>query len=117
MAVEVIPMAGKEIPDFREAGLNGHFANKVARRQEIKARITELQADLAEVNVALQDAMVDAGQKNVRAGNFTITLVEGQSTSISKERLLEQGVPAKVIEKATKVTEYVTVQVTERKEK
>lgn len=107
------------IPDFKEVGLNGKFANLALKRFKLSQEKKVIEEDIKEINSRIEGEIsglgVD-GLKSVRVDDLRITVVNGSSSTISAERLLELGVPADKILKATKRTEYVTVQVTQTRE-
>ena len=103
--------------DFREAGLGKPFANKVWRRQEIKAQKDELEQELKALNEEIGSLMMATGNKSVICDDYRVTITEGMNRSISKEKLLELGVSATLILKASKETPYNTVTITPIKDK
>lgn len=101
--------------DVRAAGLDKKFVGLVALRQKFKQEINEAEARVKEINTEILASLTECGYKTVLTPDWRVTFVEGVHTQISKERLLEQGVSVKVIEKATKRTTYETVTITANK--
>jgi hypothetical protein len=103
----------KEAVEFRAAGLGKDFANKALKLHGMLAQQKQLEADIRDLRPKLAEMIAETGHKAVRCGDMRLTFYQGTNSSISKQRLLELGVPVKTIKKATKVTTYETVQVTE----
>jgi hypothetical protein len=70
---------------------------------------------IKDLNAKIMELQATCGYKTVLTPDWRVTLVSGTHTTISKERLLEQGVSVKIIDKATKKTTYETVAVTANK--
>lgn len=98
--------------DVRQAGLDRKFVGLVALRQKFKQEINEAEARVKELNAEILASLTECGYKTVLTPDWRVTFVEGVHTQISKERLLEQGVSVKIIEKATKRTTYETCTIT-----
>lgn len=103
--------------DFRDAGLDKRFASRVSKRQQLKLQIDALQAEMKELNEEIGSALEAAGKKTVLAGDWRVTVADGVHRSIDKVKLLELGVSAQTILKATKESHYSTVTITEVKQK
>lgn len=98
--------------DHREAGLGKDFLALVARRQNLKMTRDKIEADLKDLSQKLTIMVAESGHKTIVTPDWRVTFTQGTNRSISKEKLLEQGVSVKIIEKATKETTYETVTVT-----
>jgi Zn-dependent oligopeptidase len=98
--------------DARTAGLTNEFLNLVARRQKVAMRIAQDEAEKKRLSEELTAMVANTGYKTVLTPDWRVTFVSGTHTSINKEKLLEQGVSVKIIQKATKIKTYETVTVT-----
>lgn len=101
--------------DVRQAFKPTHakeFLQLVAERQKIDASIKDLEKEKRLRTDALVALLAESGHKTVLTPEWRVTFTQGTHTTLSKERLLEQGVSAKIIEKATKSTTYETCTVT-----
>lgn len=114
-----------EIQDFREAmGAKDarEFARKVLRRQELRAIVEGITnkdktGEMDELSAEIGTMLAESGEKSLMCDDFRVTLTDGSNSSISKERLLELGVPATTILAATKKTTYTSVTITRVGEK
>lgn len=102
--------------DLRDTEIDSQrFIRLLSKRQQASEEKKELEATLAELNEEIKSWMLDAGEKAVVADDWRVTVVQSTQSTISKERLLELGVSAKIITKATKTTPKEYIQVTEAK--
>lgn len=102
--------------DLRDTGINAQrFIRLLSRRQQASEEKKILETSLSELNEEIKSWMLDAGEKAVVADDWRVTVVQSTQSTISKERLLELGVSAKIITKATKTTPKEYIQVTEAK--
>jgi hypothetical protein len=101
--------------NFIEAGLGKKWANMVLRRQSMKSELADLEKNVKELNGKIGEELAATGYKSAICDEWRVTIVDGKNVSISKERLLDLGVAASVIEQATKITVYTTIQITENK--
>jgi len=111
-----------EVPKYTDVGLGGDFLKKIELRQEYKLMIDELtnsdkDGKLDLLNVEIGIMLIEAGEESVQTDHYKVTVAEGQNVSISKEKLLELGVPADVIMQATRTTPYTYLVVTEKRTK
>lgn len=83
-------------------------ANEVKRQAEAESK---------RLNGLLQEMWADCEAKTVTDDRVKITLVSSSNSHVSKEKLLELGVPATVIRDATTIKAYQYVLVTEPKGK
>lgn len=91
------------VPSYQEARLSHKFAQQVAARQAIDAQIKELEADKDDLSKEIFEALAQTGLKAVQVEEYRPTIIDQERKSISAERLLELGVPASTIAKATEV--------------
>lgn len=99
------------VPSYSEAGLSHKFAQQVAARQALDSQIKELESDKDDLSKIILERLASTGLKSVMVESFRPTIVDADRRSISAERLLELGVPASVIEKATVVSHSVYLRV------
>lgn len=93
----------------RLVGLNGE-------KRALEAQVAAINVKRKDIEADIGAAMVESDLHSVRVVNNRVTLVQGERESISKLKLLELGVLAKVITKATKISSYSFIKVTEIKE-
>lgn len=79
---------------------------------EVKAG---LEAESKRLNKLLQEMWADVDVKKVEDDEFIAQLVSSQSSSIKKELLLENGVPASVIASSTETKPYQFVRIDTKK--
>src|ERR1700704_6687974 len=80
------------IPDFKEVGLNGKFANLALKRFQLSQEKKVIEEDIKEINSRIEGEISGLGVeglKSVRVDDLRITVVNGSSSTISAERLLE----------------------------
>lgn len=102
-----------QAPGYKEAGLTPKFAQRVIDLQDKKSQIKELEMECEPVKDTLELELAQSGFKSVMVDSYLVTLVDSTRTSLSKERLLELGVPASVIQQATKETPCTFLKVTD----
>lgn len=103
--------------DLRDTSIpDDEFLTLIQNRQDITETKKIAEAELKEINEQIMAHMVDAGEKAVLVDDWRVTFVQSSTSTINKQRLLELGVSAKIIKKATKVTPKEYVQVTAAKE-
>jgi hypothetical protein len=108
------------VPDYKRAKLGSRFRAAVKVRQEIKETISKLETKLGTaenpgINQEIELALAEKDLRVVRCEDWTVTLCEGSNTSLSKEKLLEAGVPVEVLEAATVTRKYTYIQVKDTK--
>ncbi len=107
-----------EIVDIRQSGLGADYLKTLAKVQELKSvrDKAELEIKGPDKKSGLQGKLLEmqakTGYKTVLTPDWRVTITSSVNVSISKEKLLELGVPVKTIEKATKRTPYETLTVT-----
>lgn len=99
-------------PDFREVGLGKPFAGKVIKYRMLQEQIKALEEERKEIGDSLGALLVTQGVKSVLCDGNTVTLVDTTRSSLSKEKLLENGVSAAQISAATTVSQSTYVKVT-----
>jgi len=88
------------------------FADLVEELRQVNELKKSAEEDSKRLNKELQLMWADCEQKTVLDGGTRITLVQSSSSSINKVDLLELGVSADVILKATRVSNYEFVKIT-----
>ena len=100
-----------EVPSYRDARLPHKFALAVETRQDLDHQIKELEEDRDRLSKDILEMLARTGLKAVMVEGYKPTIVDQDRRSISAEKLLELGVPASVIEKATVVSHSVYLRV------
>lgn len=86
------------------------------RRQTLKAAENLAKAEIDATNDEIKNALVQAGELDVVVDGQRVTLdMERQKSSLNVQRLLELGVSTEQIQKATKVSTYVQLDVRKAK--
>jgi hypothetical protein len=99
------------------ASLEQVLAPLVDTRQELKAQITLLEAQVDAINDNIKTTLVTAGELEVSVPGYTVTLdMEAQKSSLDKQKLVQAGVTTEQIKRATKVTTYIKLDVRKQKE-
>jgi hypothetical protein len=88
------------------------FIGLVGDLRQVNEMKKEAEAESKRINDELQLMWADVEHKTVTDTGTKITLVSSSNSSISKEKLVELGVPAETVLAATKVTPYQYVLVT-----
>jgi len=102
---------GSEVPDYTvvkgmsRTGIEGI----VAEYLEVKAKIETLEKRKHELSANGVKILVKAGVKSVMVNGVRTTVKDGVSAHISRTELIKLGVSEKVVEKATKRTQYSTL--------
>lgn len=110
LELNIIPNA-KEVFQRNYRKFN-KLVEELRAANEVKS---QAEAESKRLNKELQTLWADCEAKTVLDGGCKVTLVSSSNSHISKERLVEAGVPVSVIQLATKVVEYQFVKVTETK--
>lgn len=113
----------KVLPNYKSFKALEDVRPLVSRLVVLNGEKRALEAQVAQLNLKRKDieadigaAMVESDLHSVRVVNNRVTLVQGEKETVSKIRLLELGVEAKIIKKATKISSYSFIKVTEIKE-
>jgi hypothetical protein len=111
-----VPNSQPPAPEWSESQylVQNDFEKLAARRIELKYQQDAIESELAELNLEIGAMLATADVKSVKFGFHRITLgYSGKGGRLSKERLVELGVPVKTIEAATTPREpgapYVSV--------
>ena len=104
----------KALEDIRP--LVNRLVSLNGEKRVLEAQVAQLNLKRKDIEAEIGAGMVESDLHSVRVVNNRVTLVQGERESISKIKLLELGVLAKVITKATKVSSYSFVKITEIKE-
>lgn len=102
-------------PDAREILSHAkllRFGVALERRIMLKELIKEKEAEVRELDDELSQTLTDADTVKVVHRGYSVGLVTSSRSTLSKDALLENGVPATVIAKSTKVSTYTYVLVT-----
>lgn len=101
--------------DVRDAGLGEKYLTLVSDRQYWTGVKAQAEQEIKDRNATIMELQATSGFKTVVTPDWRVTLVQGVNRTISKEKLLELGVKASVIKRATKETTYETVTITANK--
>jgi len=107
------------VPDAREvldADDLSLFGQLVERRVVLKAQIRAIEAEVDELNNLLTTQLCENDlAAGVRHGNYRVMIVTKQRETLSKERLLSNGVPPAIIKMSTVISESSSLDVRELK--
>lgn len=106
------------VPDAREVFNDAdlkRFSLLIEERGALKASIKEYEQKVKELDPIITEMLTDAGTAKVQYGDSKVTLAQGSRSALSKERLLELGVPSRTIAEATTHTAYTYLLVTTAK--
>jgi predicted phage-related endonuclease len=106
----------KESVNLEDTELPSDFEEKARRRAELAAEIKALESEKEPLDEYLKSMMDAFDVEKVRFGSFTASISRSVRSTIVAERLLEEGVDPRVIEKATKTTPSISFTVKEDKE-
>ena len=87
------------------------FTRLVKERQRIKVEIDRGKKSVDDINAQILGMMEATGEEKFVTGGWTVMKFNGRNTSISKTKLLEEGVSIQIIQAATVETPYTTVMV------
>lgn len=91
----------------------GHsFDRLIGEYVALNNHIKQLEQEKRKFSDKIQSWLADNDTKTVMSLGHRVTLSQGSSSHLSKEKLAEAGVPLSTILAATKTTEYVYVLVT-----
>lgn len=106
-----------KIHDVRDLGdERKEFMKLLARERELY-RPTKDAEEQKQLKKDMARILAIVGYKRVATPEWNVTFTAGENVTISKEKLLELGVPVKTIEKATVRTTWESVTVTPVKSK
>lgn len=111
--IELVPVASSVMdPEALSA-----FVDMVERRQQIKKSIKQWEDECKELDSAITQLMTDKAIVKVSHERRTISLVASTRSSLSKVKLLENGVDPDIIELSTDTKTYSYLLVSEEKVK
>jgi hypothetical protein len=87
-----------EVPSYRDIKLPPKYAKAVLDRVEVSDRIKELESRKDELTAYLMEETAQTGLKRIAVDDFVVQIVDSDRHTLSKEKLLEAGVPASTIE-------------------
>jgi hypothetical protein len=106
----------EKAPDFREVIVDKKgFTRAVNSYITIIDQIKDLESQKRALSDIIGSELATADAKTVMFENRRVTLASGKNTTLSKEKLLELGVPATKIMAATVTREYTYVTVSKEK--
>lgn len=91
------------------------FVDMVERRQQIKKSIKMYEEEAKQLDSAITQLMTDKAVVKVQHGRNTISLVMSTRSSLSKVKLLENGVDPDIIELSTDTKTFSYLLVSEEK--
>jgi septal ring factor EnvC (AmiA/AmiB activator) len=95
---------------YQDAGYTQEIADLAREHDQLAGVIEKAEAEKRELSKKLQELLASRGRDRVRISeNERLLAYLGKTSSISKERLLDQGVKLEQIELATNTREYVVV--------
>jgi hypothetical protein len=101
-----------ELTQSVEPTLESILSPLVAARTEAKQKIAALEKAVDNINDSIKTALVHADTLEVVVDGQRVTLdLEREKSSLNVQRLLELGVSTEVIQKATKVTTHMQLDV------
>lgn len=108
------------IPSYKDAGVNNRIVKQATAYKEVQRLQKQYDAERkdlsAEILVELSKAGMNAKPGEsiaVMVGTLKVTAIAAHNSSISKEKLLEAGVPAETIVECTVETPYEYILVTD----
>ena len=84
-------------------------------RQRLAAMKKEIDAQLEEANGSIRQELIDRGLDTYQTDDYTVSLSVRERKTLDKGLLVELGVGTDVIEKATKASSYVQLDVRAKK--
>lgn len=107
-----------EVPTYEQARMGERFAAKVKALASIKLQNKEGKEVEDEIARDVMEDMANAGLKRVTVENFAAIIKANKRSSIDKKKLIELGVTATIIAKATDTKmgkEFITINDLNRK--
>jgi hypothetical protein len=107
------------VPTYKEAKLGSKFHSLVSKLDELTLAKKQLETEEKQVRGEVTRMLAEKGEKSVMCDNLKVTFVSSNGPShIDKLKLLQFGVSAKIIAKATVAGKpYETTVITRPKEK
>lgn len=101
-----------ELKQTVEPDLATILSPKLARRQELKAQITMMEAECDAINDEIKTELVTHGELTAAVDGFNVTLtMDAKKDTLDKHKLLEQGVTTDQLKAATKTTTFVKLDI------
>lgn len=97
------------VPDSSVVFGNGElkkFGTLVDTRQELKSMIKGAEEEIKALDAKLTEMLTQHDTVKVQHSDYRVSLCQGSSSSLSKDRLLQLGVTATVIAQATTSKTY-----------
>jgi hypothetical protein len=88
------------------------LAPKLARRQELKAQITLMEAECDGINDEIKTTLVTNDTLSVLVEGYNVTLtLDAKKDSLDKHKLLEEGVTMAQLKAATKTSTFTKLDI------
>jgi hypothetical protein len=100
-----------EVPSYRDVSLPPRFARDVMDRQQLTDQIHELEERKRVISERIFEDLAATGLRAVQVDGYRPAVVDSERSKIDPKLLLEQGVSAFVIQKATVVSHSTYLQV------
>lgn len=102
-----MPKTEAVAPDFREVITDAAtFSRLLEHRMALKVQIKEMEEELKELDPKITQMMVDSDTVSVTYDDKPVTIVETRRRNLSKEKLIERGVPASLVAECTTESVY-----------
>lgn len=88
------------------------LAEQIAEAQRVKA---QAEKDIRTLKEQIEQYFADSDSKTILSNGSRVTLVLSHNSHVSKELLIEAGIPVDTIAKCTKITNFSFIKVTEEK--
>jgi hypothetical protein len=106
------PRPAPEIPDVSETPLrNTKLSALIVEHANLSSRIKAAKERQSAVSASIEALLLKAGLSKIMHGRLEAARIESHNSGISKQKLLDQGVPLKQILKAEWRTDYSYVKV------
>ena len=90
-----------EVPTYEQARMGERFAAKVRALAAVKQQIAEAKGVEKLISQDVMDDMTRAGLKRITVDQWAALVMSNKRSSIDKKKLIELGVTATIIAKAT----------------
>ena len=87
----------------------------IANRQRLVAMKQEIEKQIEADTTTIKDAMIGACEDTYDAGEYLATLTVRERATLGKAELVAYGVSTELIKRATKVSEYIQLDVKAKK--
>lgn len=98
------PTDAAPAPEWSESEylIQNDFETLAARRVILKLELEQIETEIRDLSLEMGAMLATADLSSVKFGNFRITLAHSmKGGKLSRERLIELGVPVKTLEAAT----------------